>query len=73
MKDFQTGIRLQTNRWMFILALTWEYFSWTPGHIESGQSYPSEHLPSINGDRYFLYGWLCFTIFWADDKYHRGF
>ena len=58
------GLRASTSRWMIVLAIDPENFVWKPCEIESGSSSPAERFDAW-GDRYWLWGWLGLTLFFA--------
>ena len=60
----QIGFRISTTNRMFVLAIDPENFQWSPGEIESGKSSPAQRFDA-HSDRYWLWGWLGLTIFYA--------
>lgn len=59
------GIRFETNSHRWVFAIDPEYFYWKPGEIESGSSSPAQFFDAMS-DRYWLYGWLGLTFFYAE-------
>ena len=67
MSETELGIGLTrpSFRIRFGISFGQGYFQWLPGEIESGTSYPATYLNVPCGDEHWLWGWLCFVVFYA--------
>lgn len=61
----QLEFRFNTSSRMLVVAIDPENFQWGPGEIESGRSSPAERFDA-GADRYWLWGWLGLTVFYAE-------
>lgn len=66
----ELGIGIVRSTWRLKFGLSNEYFSWTPGIIESGKSTPAQYFDSMS-DEYWIWGWGYFVVFFA--KCEKGY
>lgn len=64
MKDYKIGFRVNCSWWMAVIAIDWDYFSWSPGLVESGSSSPGQRFDCYH-EKDWLFSFLCFTLFFA--------
>lgn len=59
------GISFDADRFKWSVGIRTYGFSWLPGEEESGSSYPAQFLDVPYGDKYWVWSWLCFVVFYV--------
>jgi len=61
------GFGIDTDSWRLRFGLRTREFFWMPGIEESGNSMPAQFFNAMS-DRYWMWSWLWFTVFFAEAK-----